>query len=110
MDVGAVNDGVGISETMAKRLVGRNAADQRLVERVVHHHLIGINGARAGPFADAQRVEGGKRIGPQLDAGADLAQLRRLLQHFHGEALPGERKRGRQAADAATGNNDGQGS
>ena len=66
----------------ARRFPGRNAADQQLVDRVVHHHLVGVDGAGARPLADAERIEGGERVRPELDAGADLAERAGLLEHL----------------------------
>jgi hypothetical protein len=105
--VGAVDHCIGVAEAGAEGLAGGDAADERFVERVVHHHLVGEDGAAARGLADAQRIEGGKGIGPELDAGADLAQLRRLLQHLHRKAAAGQGQGGGQAADAATGDEDG---
>ena len=106
MHIGAVDHRIGIAEALAKRLAGRDAADQCLVERIVHHHLVGVDGAPAGLFANAQRVEGREAVRAELDAGADLAQLWCLLQHFDGESLARERERRGKAADPAAGNED----
>ena len=38
-------------------------------------------------LADAERVERVPGVGRELDAGADLAELARLLEHEHAEAL-----------------------
>jgi hypothetical protein len=80
-----------------------------LVDRVVHHHLIGVDGARTGPLADAQGVESRKAVRPQLDANADLAQLRRLLKHLDVKTLAHQRQGHRHAADAAAGQQHGKG-
>lgn len=57
---------------------------------VNHHHLVGVHGAATGFFADAQGVECGKGIGAELDARANFAKLRRLLQHLDGKVLPNQ--------------------
>src|SRR5205814_3734567 len=56
--------------------------------------------------ADAQPIEAVEGVGAELDAGADLAELSRLLQHQRRDALLGERQRRCEAADAAAGDED----
>ena len=46
-------------------------------------------------------------VGPQLDAGTDLADLRGLLQHGDLEALANQGQGCRQTANATTGDDDG---
>src|SRR6266508_4985304 len=103
MHIRAVDHRVWISEAGAKRFADRHTRDQRLVECVVHHHFVGIDGATARLRADAERVEGRESVRPELDAGAYLAELRCLLQYLDREATTRERERGREAADAAAG-------
>ena len=55
----------------------------------------------------ADPLERPKHVGTELDAGADLAELRRLLQHPHRKSLARERIGGRKSADAAAGDQDG---
>ena len=107
VDVSPVNHGIRIAKTLAKGGTGGDAADLCFVERVNHHHLVGVHGAATGFFADAQGVECGKGIGAELDARANFAKLRRLLQHLDGKALPHQRQRCRQAAYAAAGHQHG---
>ena len=102
VNVGAVDHRVRIAEALAESLAGLDAADQRLVERVVHHHLVGVDRAAAGLVANAQSVERREGVRAELDAGADLAELRRLLEHLDRETAPRQRKRCRQAADPTT--------
>ncbi len=52
-------------------------------------------------LGQADAVERAEDVGAELDAGAELAEFRRLLQHPHREALAGERIGCRQAADSA---------
>ena len=106
VDVGAVDDGVRVGEARPERRAGRDLADQRLVDRVHHHHPIGVDGAAARALADAERVEGGERVRRELDAGADLADLRRLLEDDDAKAALRERQRRGEAADAGTGDDD----
>ena len=69
----------------------------------MHHHLVGVDGAAARDLANAQRVEGGKRVRPELDAGADLAELRGLLQHLDRKAPADQGQGGGEAPDATAG-------
>src|SRR5205085_10939992 len=71
--------------------------------------LVGIDRPAARLLSDAQRIERGKRVRPELDAGADLAKLRRLFQHLDRKALAHQGQRGCQAADAAAGDQYGKG-
>jgi hypothetical protein len=53
-----------------------------------------------------ERVERVPGVGRELDAGADLAELRRLLEHHRAEALAREGERGGEPADAAARDDD----
>ena len=55
--------------------------------------------ARTGVL-EVERAQRLHRVGPERDAGADLAQLRRRLVDAHLEAAPAQRVRRGQAADA----------
>ena len=99
-----VKDAVAnVNGAIADALAGLDAADQRGVECVVHHHFVGVHGAAPGLLTNTQGIEGGKGVGAELDARADLTQFGRLLQHLDGRALAGQRQRGRHAANAAAG-------
>src|SRR4029077_2004604 len=84
--VGAMNHRVRIAEPFDEGLGGRNAADLVLVERIEHHHLVSVDGARTGELTDAQCVECGKTVRSDLEAGADFAELWRLLEHLDRKA------------------------
>ena len=101
VDVGAVDDGVRIVESPPERFADRNARDFAAVDRVHHDEIVGVDRAPAGALADAERIHGGEPVGAELEAGADLADLGRLLEHFDGETGLAQRERGRHAADAA---------
>ena len=73
----------------------------------MHHHVVGVDGAGPGLVADAQRIEGVEGVGAELDAGTDLADLGRLLEHLHMETLPRQGEGGGEAADAAAGDQHG---
>jgi hypothetical protein len=95
------------ARAFAQALVEGHAGDDALVDRVHHDHLFHVDRPLARHGAHAQRVEGVEGVGPELDAGADLADLGRLLEHLDMEALAHQRQRGRQPADAAAGNQHG---
>jgi hypothetical protein len=105
--VRAVDHGIRIAEAGAEGLAGGDAADQGLVQRVVHHHLVGVDGSSARLGPDAKRVERGEGVRPQLDAGADLAQHGGLFEHLHAVALARQCQRGGQPTDAAASDEDG---
>jgi hypothetical protein len=106
VDVGAMDHRVRVAEALQEGGAGRDLADEALVHGVHHHHALGVHGAAARALADAERVEGGEGVRCQLDAGADLAELRRLLEDPDGEAASRQGQRGRQAADAGAGDDD----
>ena len=105
-----VDHRIRIAEALAECLAGGNAADAVFVEGIVHHHLVGIDGAGPGPRPDAQGVERGKGVGAELHAGADLTDLRRLFKHLHLETAADQCEGGGQAANATAGDQDRQGS
>ena len=108
VNVDAVDHGVRVAEALAEGLAGGDAGDQRLVERVVHHHAVGLDGSATRLLADAERVEGVKGVRAKLDAGANLADRGGLLEHLDREALAHQRERGGEAANAAAGDQHGQ--
>lgn len=63
----------------------------------------GLAGKRLERLADAKRVERACAVGTELQAGADFPQLRRLLVDLDLAALAQCRERGREPADAGTG-------
>ena len=107
VNVGAMNDRVGIAEALAELLAHRHLADHRFVHGVHHDEVVGVDGARAGAGPAAQRVHRRERIGAELDARADFADLGGLLQHDDVEASLVEAERARHAADAAAHHDDG---
>ena len=106
VDVGPVGDRIGVLEAVDERLPQGDAGDQLAGDGVAHllrgrppcigEHLLG----------QADAVECAEDVGAELDAGAELAEFRRLLEHPHREALAGERIGRRQAADPAARNDD----
>ncbi len=87
--VGAMDHRIRVSEARAKRVLDRDRRHLFLVERVHHDEIVDVHGTAACALADAERVERGKGVGPELDAGADLADLRGLFEHRDLESLSG---------------------
>src|SRR5512146_1026697 len=83
VQVAAMNDGIGIAEALAEFLPEVDLGEVLARERVHEAQLVDIDGIRSRRLADAQIVESVKSIGPELNAGADLAKDRRLFQHDH---------------------------
>src|SRR5690242_21128399 len=109
VDVGAVRDRVRIGEALREALVERDV-DHRLAAHAVHHEqALDEHRFLLHQGADPERVERVPGIGRDLDAGADLAELRRLLEHDRAEALARQRERRSEAADAAAGDDYGLG-
>jgi hypothetical protein len=106
--IDAMDHRVWVAKARPKGFASGDAPDFVLIDRVVHHHAVGIDRTASCALPDAQRVERSERVRPELDARADLADLGRLLQHLDGVAATHQRQRGGQAADAATGHEYGQ--
>jgi hypothetical protein len=70
-------------------------------ERIHQPELINIDGHAARRLADAEIIEGVKGVRPELDAGADLAEVRGFLQKDRADALLRQAERGSEPADAA---------
>src|SRR6202011_3065523 len=85
----------------AKRLAEVDAGDLAVGHRVHQEEMVDIDRHGARGLADAESIEAMEGVGPELDAGADLAQLARLLQHQRGDALLRQRQCRGEAADAA---------
>src|SRR5687768_8112822 len=103
MDIGAVRDGIRVAEAPGETLVERNIDDLLAADPVEHEQVLDEHGFLLHQRAHAEGVERVPGVGRDLDAGADLAELRRLLKHHRAEALARERQRRGQAADAAAG-------
>ena len=110
MQIVAVSDGVGLLELLPKaRLIERDAGDALAGQGAAHLH--GGRPVCVGKHRlfEVEFFERAKDVGAELDAGADLVEFGRLLQHPHGETLARERVGRRQAPDAAARNQDRQG-
>ena len=102
--VGAVNDRVGRVVLGVEALIDPHVDDglggdgiaklQPLRERAPVEHLLG----------ETQHLEHAEHVGAELDAGADLLELRGLLQHLDRDALARQRERCGKPADPAADN------
>ena len=101
-----MDDGVRVAEARLERGAGRDLDDERFVDRVHHHHALGVDGAAAGGGTDAERIEGGEGVRRELHAGADLADLGRLLEDGDAKVALREREGRCQPADAAADDED----
>ena len=103
VDVSPVDHGIGVAKALAKGFLCGDAAHQVCVQRVVHHHFVGVHRAAARLLTETQGVERGKGIGAELDTRADFTQLGCLLQHLDRITLARQRQSCGHAANAATG-------
>ena len=74
MQIAAMHHRIGIAETLAKSVAQIDMADFLGRHRIHQPHLVDINSHAAGGLADPEIIEGMERVGPKLDAGADLAE------------------------------------
>ena len=86
--------------------VERHAGDEVAVERVAHLKGARLPGISQHGVAQAEPVERAKDVGPELDAGADLAELRALLEDAYRKTLARERDCRGETADAAAGDHE----
>jgi hypothetical protein len=100
VQVGAVHDQVGRA-VAALQVLEVEAGQHRPVEGVLHDHAGRQHAEPLGLVEQAVVVEDAGAVGGELEAGPDLGELGRALEHPHPEALAGQRERGREAADAA---------
>jgi hypothetical protein len=107
VDIRAVRHGIRIAEALGEALVERHVDHLLAAYAVEHQQVLDEHGLALDQPADAERIERMPGVRRQLDAGADLAELRRLLQHDHAEILAREGERGGKTADAAAGDDHG---
>ena len=107
VQVGAMDQCVGVRELFAERVAQRDAGDLLAADRIQHDEIVGKHRERADRRGEPEHVEHPEHVGPELDAGADLLELRRLLDELRRDALALERQRRAQAADAAADDDDG---
>ena len=103
MRINPVNHRIRVAKAFSKGGTSRNMTHLVFIKGIVHHHVVGVDGAAAGLFADTKCIKSMEGVRAQLHACAYFANLRGLLQHFDFKALLGQCQSGCQAANAATG-------
>ena len=106
VQVAPMHHGVRIAEACTKRCVEGNVRDFLACRGIHQPQLIDVDGAGARLLADAESVEGMKRVRAELDTGSDLAELLRLLEDDHAEALARQPEGCREPTDAAARDDD----
>src|SRR5688500_2575798 len=106
MDVCAVRHGVRVAEALGEAFVERNLDDPLPAHAVEHEHVLDEHRLFLDQAADTEGVERVPGVRRDLNAGADLAEFGRLLEHDGAEALTRQRERRGEAADAAAGDDD----
>src|SRR3982074_1389944 len=87
VEVGAMGDGVGIAEALRETLVERDIDDFLAAHAVHHEKALDEHRLFLHQLAYAEGVDRMPGIGRELDAGADLAELARLLEDHDAEFL-----------------------
>jgi len=106
VNVGAVCHRVRVAEALREALVERDVDHLVTADPVEHQEMLDENRLLLHQPADPERVERVPGVGRDLDAGADLAELRGLLEHHRAEPLARQRERRGEPADAAAGDDD----
>ena len=102
MDVVAVGHRVRLLELRQEAgILERNAGDALAGQRAAHLHGRRPMGVGEHRVLETEPVERVENIGAELNAGTDLTELGRLLDHPHRQALARERICRREPADAA---------
>ena len=102
--VGSVHGEIGITVTLDRGVAEVEELPSLAGVPQPHFLALGAAGKLAQSLEGADRVQRAIAVGTYLDAGADFAQFRRLLENFDIEAALQQRRRRRHAADAAAGN------
>ena len=105
VQIGTVDDRVGIAEAPAERFVDRNFSDLRAGHAIHHDQAVDVDRLGAPGIADTEVIHRMKSIWPDLDAGADFTELVGLFEHRDVAALVGKSQRRREPANAAAGDN-----
>ena len=93
VDVGAVGDAVRLAETLHEFGIERHIGNEVAGQRVAHFLRRRAMGVGQHGVLEADFLQHAENIGPELDAGADFAEFRRLLEHAHRKTLVGQRHR-----------------
>jgi hypothetical protein len=107
MDVVAVGDGIRLLESRRAFFAELDAGDQLAGEGVAHLHAGRLVGVGQHGVLEADALQHAEDVGAELNAGTDLAEIGRLLEHADREAFVGQRTGGRQPGNAATGDQEG---
>ena len=92
---------VGHAELRDDRGAERHTAEQNAEPPAARLHGLGPEGDFAERALETEGEEHARRVGRELNASADLAELSCLLEQRDRNALASERDRGRQTADPA---------
>ena len=97
---------IGVSELFTEGVAKRNARDLLAGDRIQHDEIIGKHRQHVDRRGQPKHLEHAEHVGSELNAGADLLELGRLLDDLRGDAFAMERQRRAQAADAAADDDD----
>ena len=103
VNIGAVNDGVRLAEALAKRAVERDIGDELAGDGVAHFLRRRDVGILQHGVLEADLFQHAEDVGPELNAGADLAEFRGLFEQAHRKSLLRQCIGRDQAADPAAG-------
>src|SRR5262249_11029642 len=85
MNIGTIRDRIGLAKARRERLAEGNARDQLAGGGVAHLLRLRLPGILQHLLAETDPLESAKNVGPELDAGPELAEFGRLLQHPDGK-------------------------
>ena len=100
VEVAPVHDRVGCPVAGSESWPSGDAREFAVAKRVHQHQMVGVHRLQVDLSHDAEPVEHAPGVGTQLDAVADLTELRGLLEHARAQPADRERERSRDATDA----------
>ena len=100
MQIGAMDHRIRIAKPLTKGAANRDCCDLAAVDRIHHDQLVDEYCAVAHRLPNTQRVERGKRIRAELQAGTDFTEVGALLEQINREIAACKSQRRRQATDA----------
>jgi len=98
-----MRDRIGVAEALLEGRAAGNVGDILDGHGVHHQEPLDHQRVLLCRRSDAERIEHRKRVGGDMEADANFAELARLLQHEGAESPPRQRQRAGEAADAAAG-------
>src|SRR5262245_26796997 len=101
-----MDDEVRMREPLAELRAEVDARELLAGDSVGEHQRVGVDDVWRHPLEDPEPLEDRVDVRPHLDAVADLAELRGLLEHSDPAPLERQRERGGQAADPTAGDED----